>query len=80
MRSVSTAGARALALSAVTTEPKDLVALLEDLRNALPEPVELWLGGPLATGMGEHPGIHVLDTLPRLEQRVELLRIAKGSV
>lgn len=72
-------GASAVAISAVTQPLPDLEQGLERLRESLPAAVEVWLGGPQAAKAQRPDGVHCLDVLTRLEQRVELLRIAAGS-
>jgi len=79
-RAVATSRARALALSTVVSQPAELAEAVVVLRGELPAAVELWLGGPLAARVPALDGVLVLDSLPRLEQRVELLRIASRSV
>jgi len=68
--------ARALALSAVIADPVELVRSLAQLRRALPASVELWLGGPSAAAVELPAGVLAIDSLSRLEQRVDLLRIS----
>jgi len=71
----ATTHARALAISAVVTNPSDLERTLRNLRDTLPSKTELWLGGPLARTVGQIQGVFPIDSLERLEQRVGLLRI-----
>jgi len=71
------ARAAAVALSAVLAVEGELEAQLEALRSALPRRVELWIGGAAAVGAARPEGVVLLDSLSRLEQRVELLRIAQ---
>jgi DNA-binding transcriptional MerR regulator len=80
VRSAVATKARALAVSTVVGEPDELLDSLETLRAELPDRVELWVGGPRSAGIPEIAGVHVLGTLTRLEQRVELVRIARQRV
>ncbi len=69
-------GASAVALGAVAQPVAELVRDLESLCDALPPEVEIWLGGPGASGVEVPQRVRLLDVLARLEQRVELLRLA----
>jgi DNA-binding transcriptional MerR regulator/methylmalonyl-CoA mutase cobalamin-binding subunit len=68
-------GAAAVALGSVAQDPKDLGQGLRELRDALPARVEVWLGGAAAAGASVPAGVSRMDSLTRLEQRVELLRL-----
>ncbi len=67
--------AQAVAIGAVVTPAPELVADLRRLREELPRRVELWVGGAGALAVEVPEGVQRLDSLRRLEQRVELLRI-----
>lgn len=75
---VRTAGAVALAVGAVAQPVEELERGLRELRAALPRNVEIWVGGPATTSLTPPEGVLRLDSLSRLEQRVELLRIASS--
>ena len=68
--------AAAVALGSVAQPATDLVRGLRELCDALPRGVEVWLGGPGAAADGVPHEVRALDNLARLEQRVELLRLA----
>ncbi len=67
--------ARALAL-AVTNPGKSVARDLAAARSALPEGVEIWLGGPSAARVPLPRGVSSLATLEDLERQVERLREA----
>ena len=68
-------GAQAVAIGAVVTPPDELTSALLRLRAELPARVELWVGGAAARSLEVPHGVQRLDSLTRLEQRVELLRM-----
>ncbi len=79
VRALELTGGQAVALSAVVQPREELEAGLEELRAALPDSVEIWVGGAAADGAETPEGVRPIETLARLEQRVELLRVASGA-
>jgi hypothetical protein len=73
---VTATRADALALGCVVLPPDLVREGLQQVREALPDDVEVWLGGPGSAAVELPEGVLRLDTLVRLEQRVELLRVA----
>jgi hypothetical protein len=77
-RAVVTTGAGALALSLVALDPDSARAALAALSETLPATVEIWVGGPRALDVELPERVQLVETLTRLEQRVELLRMRSG--
>ena len=79
VHAVNLTRAAALALSAARVTGEELQEALAELRAQLPDRVEIWLGGGAAAGVALPGGVEHMETLARLEQRVELLRISARS-
>jgi DNA-binding transcriptional MerR regulator len=79
VRAVEMTGARAIALGIVGVEVRAGEEAVAELRRDLPQEVELWVGGPAASGMALPPGVERIDSMSQIERRVELLRIRVGA-
>jgi DNA-binding transcriptional MerR regulator len=69
-------GARAIALSSAAAEPADLAESIVKLRDALPDAVELWLGGQAGNAISLPSGVVAVHSLVRIEHEVERLRLS----
>lgn len=72
----ATSRARAVALSSIVACPADLAESVAKLRVALPDGVELWLGGRAGNAIVVPGGVVPIDSLVRIEHEVERLRIS----
>lgn len=73
LAAVARARAGALALGLVSLAVTESDRVVGALRAGLPEATPIWLGGGGAREVAPCEGVERLDTLDRLEQRVELL-------
>jgi len=71
-------GAGAVAISTVATDLATARKNLEELRSELPDAVEIWAGGGLATRMEPVAGVAVLDSFDALERCVQRSTLGAG--
>lgn len=76
---VEVSGARALVLSIVILPPDEAAEVLRELRSELPDEVDLWVGGSGTVEIEPVEGVERVDSMQRLERRVEMLRIRSGA-
>lgn len=74
LAAAESAGARAVAISLVTSPPAQALRTVRALRAGLSPEVRLWLGGSGARELAIPSGVEQIVTLEDLEQRVLLLR------
>ena len=70
VRAVEMTGARAIALGIVGVEVRAGEEAVAELRRDLPQEVELWVGGPAASGMALPPGVERIDSMSQIERRL----------
>jgi methanogenic corrinoid protein MtbC1 len=75
----STTGAGAVALSVVSTSAARVRPLVVELRDAIPQHVDLWLGGAGSAGIDLPPGVDRLISLDALDARVGMLEARLGG-
>ena len=72
-------GAVAVALSIITLPEQSAMAEISSLREALPERVQLWVGGSCAHRIVAIDGVDCIATLDELEDRVVLLEYGSAE-
>jgi DNA-binding transcriptional MerR regulator len=78
VHAVNVVGAGALALGITVLPAGEALAAVRALRAALPDAVELWIGGARARELALSAGAIALDSLETLERRVTLLALRGG--
>lgn len=78
VRAAGTTGAGAVAVSMVATDLATARQNLVGLRSTLPDDVEIWAGGGLATRMEPVAGVAVLDSFEALERCVQRSTLGAG--
>ena len=73
VRAVEATSARALAVGLVVIGHDEARQAVDQLRQALPKEVELWIGGARVGDLEPTLGVESIESLERLEQRVEML-------
>lgn len=79
LRAVEATDAAALVLGFTVLGPREALRELRRLRSALAPDVELWVGGPGASGLDLPDGVRALADLDQLERKIELLAVRRSS-
>jgi DNA-binding transcriptional MerR regulator len=79
VNSVTMSGARALAISIVILPASEAAQVLREIRAALPDEVDLWVGGRGSDELALPDGVERIDSMQHLQRRVEMLRIRVGA-
>ena len=79
LHAVEATGAKALAVGIVILDAAEANAVVREIRRELSDEVELWVGGSGTAKFEPPPGVEKIDSMQRLEHRVEVLRIRVGA-
>jgi DNA-binding transcriptional MerR regulator/methylmalonyl-CoA mutase cobalamin-binding subunit len=73
------AGAAAMALSLVTIPLDRAAQAVCAIRGGLPDDIQLWVGGAMASALEPRHGVECIDRLEGFEQRVALLNFERSK-